>query len=138
MVEVERDFWRPCSPTICSNRVPCNILPWTVSRGLLNIFREADFTTCQDNLFCHPHGKKLFPHVQLEQLLLQFVPIAAHPIDGHHQKRSGPITLTPAIQKLIHLYTYISRGKIPSILLACLKADSYENERKQRILEKIH
>jgi len=55
----------------------------------------------------HPPSKVL-PRLQMELLMLQFVPVAPWPVAGHHWKESGPILLTPTL-KLV-----VSISKIPS------------------------
>jgi len=45
MVEAGRDLWRSSGPAPCSSRTPQSQLPRTMSGRLLNILKEADFTT---------------------------------------------------------------------------------------------
>jgi len=35
-------------------------------------------------VFRHPQSEEIFPHVQLELLVLKFVPVAPCPVAGHH------------------------------------------------------
>ena len=55
-----------------------------------------------------PQMEDVLPHVQMELLTLQFVPVAPCPVTGHHWKESGPILLTPTLQIFISIY------KVPS------------------------
>jgi len=52
----------------------------------------------------HPQSKEVLPHVQMELLMLQFVPLAPCPVAGHHCKEFGPILLTPILQIFIGIY----------------------------------
>jgi len=56
----------------------------------------------------HPQREEVLPHLQLELPLLHFVPVAPCPVAGHHWKESGPILLTPTLQR------FISISKVPS------------------------
>ena len=35
-------------------------------------------------VLCHPQSREVFPHVQMELLLLQFVPVTPCPVSRHH------------------------------------------------------
>ena len=59
----------------------------------------------------HPQSKEVFPHVQMELLILQFVPVATRPVAGHHWKEFGPILLTPTLQVFVSIYKVPSQGK---------------------------
>ena len=50
----------------------------------------------------HPHSDKVFPHVQREPPMFQFVPIASGPVTGHHRAEPGSIYLAPLLQVLIN------------------------------------
>jgi len=63
----------------------------------------------------HPQREEVLPHVQLELPMLQFVPVAPCPVDGHHWKESGPIFLTPTLKILIGINEIPSQ---PSLLQA--------------------
>jgi len=47
--------------------------------------------------------KKVFPDVQSEPPVLQFVHIASRPVTGHHRKEPGSIFFTPSIQVFIYI-----------------------------------
>jgi len=49
-------------------------------------------------VLCHSHNQEVLPHIQMQFLLFQFVPIAPCPVAGHHRKEFGPILLTPALK----------------------------------------
>jgi len=58
-----------------------------MSRELLNIPKNGDFTNslgtlCQCSVTLTV--KEVFPHVQTEPLVFQFVPIASCPVNGRH------------------------------------------------------
>jgi len=44
ILEAERDLWSSSGPTPCSGSVNQNQLPRTMSRWLLNVSRDGDFT----------------------------------------------------------------------------------------------
>jgi len=51
----------------------------------------------------HPHCDKVFPEVQRDPLVFQFVPIASDPGMGYHCKEPGCILFTSSLQ--IFIYT---------------------------------
>ena len=59
----------------------------------------------------HPQREEVLPRVQLELLMLQFVPVAPCPVAGHHWKESGPVLLTPTLQIFINISKVPSRPK---------------------------
>lgn len=66
-----RDLWRSPGPTSCSRGAISTRLPRTVSRQLLRISEDADFTTELGNLCqhsSHPHSKKAFSVFKFEPI----------------------------------------------------------------------
>lgn len=59
-------------------------------------------------VFCHPHSKELFSHVQVELSMYLFLPIASCAIIWHRQEEPGCILLVPSLQILIDI------DKVPS------------------------
>jgi len=55
----------------------------------------------------HPHSEKVFPDVQREPSVFQFVPIASCPVTRHHRKEPGSIPFLSPLQ----VFRYID--KIP-------------------------
>jgi len=53
----------------------------------------------------------VFPDVQREPPMFQFVAMASCPVAGHHWKEPGSVTFTPSLQVFIHI------DEIPSSLL---------------------
>lgn len=45
----------------------------------------------------------MFSYVQTEFLVLQFVPIAACPVIGHHWEEPGSILFTPFLEVLLNI-----------------------------------
>jgi len=51
----------------------------------------------------HPDSKIVFPNVQMDHPVFQFVPIVSGPITGHHWKKPGPILFAPLFQMFIDI-----------------------------------
>ncbi len=86
MAEVGRDLLRASGPTLCSSRATYGQLPRTMSRWLLNISGGGLYNLPGQPVpvLGHPHSEKVFPDVQTEPPVFQFVPIASGPVTGHH------------------------------------------------------
>jgi len=87
-------------------------------KQVLNISREAEFTAFSGQIvpgLHHPLSKEVFPLVQMEIPLLQFMPVAPCPVSGHHWKESGLILLTSTLKIFIGIYKVTSQ---PSLLQA--------------------
>jgi len=68
-------------------------------------------------VFDHPQSNKVFPCVQMEFPVLQFVPLAPCPVSGHYGEESGPFFFIPSHQ--------VNIGEIPpSLLFSRLKSSS--------------
>jgi len=66
-----------------------------------------------------PHGKWVFPDVQTERPLFQFVLIASGPVTEHHRKEPGSIFFAPSLQ------VFIDFSKLPlSLLFSSLNSPS--------------
>lgn len=79
LLGVGRDLWRWSGPTPCSSRFTQSRLHRIVFRQGLTISRERDSTTLWAVL-CNPHNKQVFPHIQIERPVHQFLPIAPCPV----------------------------------------------------------
>jgi len=58
-----------------------------MSRKVLNMSREGDSITPLGQpvpVLYHSQSKEVLPHVQMELLMLQFVPVAPCAVAGHH------------------------------------------------------
>ena len=49
----------------------------------------------------HPHSENVFPDIQMEPPVFQFVPTAPGPVTGHHCKEPSSILFAPSLQVLI-------------------------------------
>lgn len=52
-----------------------------MSRLVLEISKEEDSTASLDNFASHPHGKEMFPDVQKDISVFQFMPIISYPVN---------------------------------------------------------
>uniref|UniRef100_A0A8B9PTS4 Tectonin beta-propeller repeat containing 2 n=1 Tax=Apteryx owenii TaxID=8824 RepID=A0A8B9PTS4_APTOW len=87
IAEVGRDLWRSSSPTpllkqghlehIVQDRIQA-CFEYLQRRRLHNLSGQPV------PVLCHPHSEKVFPHVQMEASVFQFVPVASRPVAGHH------------------------------------------------------
>ena len=91
----------------------CSLSAGTITTvGFLST--ELTLMSLTDNQIIMENGHRynchflVFPHVQTELPLLQFVPVAPCPVTGHHWKESGPVLLTPTLQ------IFICIDKVPS------------------------
>ena len=105
MVEVGKDLWRSSGPTPCSSRATQSQLPRTMFRRYLNIAKEGDHNLLQQPVpgLSHPHSEKVFPDVQAEPPVFQFVPIVSGPVAGHHCKEPGSAFFTSSLHVLIYI-----------------------------------
>jgi len=51
----------------------------------------------------NPHNEKVFPDLQREPPVFQFLPIGTGPVIGHHWKESGSIVFAPSLQTFIYV-----------------------------------
>jgi len=108
MVRVGRDLWRS-SPTPLPKQVHLDCTGPHPGGFWVSPERRMHSISGQPvPVLCHPQSEEVFPHVQLELPMLQFVPVAPCPVSGHHWKESGPILSTPTLK------IFISICKIPS------------------------
>lgn len=85
MAEVGRDPWRPSGPSL--------LLRQGHPEHFAQDHIQVDFEYLKRRRFCRlsgqpvlksPHGKEAFPHIQLEVIVFQFVPIVSCTIRWHH------------------------------------------------------
>ena len=86
MVRIGRDLWRSSGPT----RLPKQSHLQQAAQDYV----QADYVYLQRRfhnlpgqpvpVLRHPQSKEVLPHVQMELLMLQFVPIAPCPVAGHY------------------------------------------------------
>jgi len=118
MVGVEGDLWRSSSLTLLPKQVHVQQAAQNyVQEGFEDLQRRTLHNPSGQPVpvLHHPQSEEVLPHVQLELLMLHFVPVAPCPVAGHHWKESGLILLTPTLQILISIYKIPSR---PSFLQA--------------------
>ena len=73
-------------------------------RHLLNISKKGHKLSRQPvPMFSHTHNKKVYPDVQREPPVLQFVPISSAPVPGHHRKEPDSILSAPSFQIFIYI-----------------------------------
>ena len=87
MVEVGRDLWISSSPNpllkqdhlehVAQDHVQAG-LEYPQRRRLHKLSGQPI------QVLCHPHSRKVSPHVRMELPLFQFVPVASCPVTGHH------------------------------------------------------
>jgi len=103
MIEVRRDLWRFSGPTpLLQQRhlEPAAQMAFEYLQGgrlhtsLGNLY-QCLVTLTVKNFFLMP---KLFPDVQEEPPVFQFMPIACCPVTGHHWKLSGSSFLSSCLQ----------------------------------------
>lgn len=90
---------------ICSKSPGATLsqLPRTMSRWLLNIFKDRDSTTSLGNSCQYLVTCQVFPDVQTELPMFQCVPITSTPVTGHHLKVPGFICFIPFLLIFIHI-----------------------------------
>jgi len=70
-----------------SSRATYGPLPRTMPRWLPHISKDGDAATSPGKpvpVPGHPHSEKLFPDIQREPPVFQFMPIASDPVTGNH------------------------------------------------------
>ena len=93
------DLWRKLSPIPLIRQVAYSRSHRQMSRSVLNISREEDYTAYLASLFQHhPQCKEVLPCVSMELPAFQFLPIAPCYIAACPQKKSALINLTPILQ----------------------------------------
>ena len=50
-----------------------------------------------------PLSKEVFPHIQVEVPVWQFVPVAPCPVTGHHRKEPGPVLLALVLKVFVDI-----------------------------------
>ena len=88
--------------------------PRATSRRLLNISKDGESTTSLGNLcqcLVTSHSQKVFPDVQREPPVFQFVPIASCPVTGYHWKG---LALSSSHPPFRYLYTFMRSPPEPS------------------------
>ena len=118
MVGVGRDLWGSSSPTPLPNHGHLK----QAAQDLIQAGSEYSQRRRIDSpsgqpvpVLHHPQHEEVLPRVQMEFLMLQFVPVAPCPVTGHHWKESGPIFLTPTLKIFISISKVLSQ---PSLLQA--------------------
>lgn len=81
-----RDIWRSSSPTPLLKQVPWHRLCRKASHWDLTVSTKRDSASLGSlsQCSCHPQSKAGLSHVQMELPVFHFVPVAPHPVPGHH------------------------------------------------------
>jgi len=104
MLGVGRDLWGSSSPTPLPKQGHLQQAAQDLIQTGFEYLQRRRFHNPSGQpvpVLHHPQSKEVLPHVQMELLMLQFVPIAPCPVAGHHRKESGPIFLTPTLKIFI-------------------------------------
>ena len=76
-----------------------------MSRWVLSISKDGDSTGLSGKpvqMLSHLHSRKVFPDVEREPPVFQFVPTASGPVTGHHWEEPGSTLFSPSLQVFIH------------------------------------
>lgn len=100
MAGVGRDLLRSSSPTSLPKQVHLKqVGEERIQTGFEDLQRRRLHNLSGKVVpgLCPPQSKEIFPHIEMDFLVFQFVPVAPCPIAGHHWKEPGPIVQTPAL-----------------------------------------
>jgi len=101
MVEVERHLWRPPGPTTLVKQG--HLQPAAQDHVQMFFLRSLGMETPQPlwTACCSAHSEKLFPYVQREPPVSQFVLFTSCPVTEHQWKEPGSV-FTASLQAFIY------------------------------------
>ena len=104
MLEVKRDLWRSSGQHRLLKQdhlQPISQDHVQMAFEYLQGWRHHNFFGQPLPVLGHPHSSTVFPDVQKEPLVFQFVPVASCRLIGHHWKEPGSIFFAPSLQVFI-------------------------------------
>lgn len=106
MVGIGRDLWRSSSPIYPLTQVQLEQITQECVQVDLECLQRRRFHNLSGQPvpgLWNPRSKEVSPHTQTEPPVLQSVPVAPHPITGHHCKESVPTLLTSTLELFINI-----------------------------------
>jgi len=118
LAEVGRDFWRLSGPTtLLKQGHPEQVAQDRIQAAFeyLQGWRLHHLSGHPVPGLSHHHSVKVFPDVQREPPVSQFVPIASCPVTGHCWKEPGSVLCAPSLQ----LFVYVDEVRLRLLISRC-------------------
>lgn len=95
MAEIGRDLWKSPGPIRSEARCPEQVAQAHVQVAYED-FQGGNYSLSGQTVpvLHHPHNREVLPHIQRQNPVFQFVPIASCSRTGHHRKQPDSILFT--------------------------------------------